>query len=396
MPSVVLCLHAHLPLRLKKYSFFDIGHSQDYFDGQESRRVLERMAKECYLPANAALLRLIRRHRGRFRVSCSVSGMLLEQLENGRKPLLESFRRLADTGCVEFLSGPWHHSLASLFSEAELRGQIALHRRKIRALFGQEPRAFRNTELIYGNDVARIAESMGFRAILAGGAGRLPGCDAEALHRPAGCRKIKVLFRHDRLSDDLALHPSGAEGQAVAADEFARRLADGYHGEEIIDLFMDYETFIGHDPGKTGFPGFLETVPGILLKLRTWRFSTPSDAAMEHEPAGQVDVPGPVFRSGSERDGSAWLRNHMQIDAARTLYGLEDRVRATKNRKHIGSWRNLQASDYFCHMSTENLAGGADQATSNPFASPYDAYIHYMNILKDFSGRIAGKTGVRP
>ena len=210
------------------------------------------MAKECYLPANAALLKLIRRHRGRFRVSCSVSGMLLEQLENGRKPLLESFRRLADTGCVEFLSGPWHHSLASLFSEEELRGQIALHRRKIRALFGQVPRAFRNTELIYGNDVARIAESMGFRVILAGGAGRLPGCDAEVLHRPAGCRKLKVLFRHDRLSDDLALRPSGAEGQAVAADEFARRLADGYHGDEIINLFMDYETFVGHDHKQDG------------------------------------------------------------------------------------------------------------------------------------------------
>jgi alpha-amylase len=396
MRSVVLNLHAHLPLRLKKYSFFDIGHSQDYFDGQESRQVLERRAKECYLPVNAALLKLIRRHRGGFKVSCSISGMLLEQLENGRKPLLESFRRLADTGCVEFLSGPWHHSLASLFSEEEFRGQIALHRRKIRALFGQVPRAFRNTELIYGNDVARIAESMGFRAILAGGAGRLPGCNAEAIHRPAGCSKLKVLFRHDRLSDDLALRLSGAEGQAVAADEFARRLADGYHGDEIINLFVDYETFIGHDQGKTGLPAFLETVSGILLKRSTWRFSTPSDAAAEHEPAGQIDVPGPVFRTDSEREGSDWLGNHLQIDAARTLYGLEDRVRATKNRKHIGTWRNLQASDYFCYMSTENLANGAVQLASNPFASPYDAYIHYMNILKDFSGRIAGKTGVRP
>ncbi len=392
----MLCLHAHLPLRLKKYSFFDIGHSQDYFDEEESRRVLERRGEGVLPAGQRGLAQAHPAPPGRFRVSCSVSGMLLEQLENGRKPFLESFRRLADTGCVEFLGGPWHHSLASLFSEEELRAQIALHRRKIRALFGQVPRAFRNTELIYGNDVARIAESMGFRVILAGGAGRLPGCDAEALHRPAGCSKLKVLFRHDRLSDDLALRPSGAEGQAAAADEFARRLADGYHGDEIINLFMDYETFIGHDQSKTGLPGFLETVPGILLKRRNWRFSTPSGAAAEHEPAGQIDVPGQIFRSGSERDGSAWLGNHMQIDAARTLYGLEDRVRATKSRKHIGSWRNLQASDYFCHMSTENLANGAVQVASNPFASPYDAYIHYMNILKDFSGRIAGKTGVRP
>jgi alpha-amylase len=396
MPSVVLCLHAHLPLRLKKYSFFDIGHSQDYFDEDESRQVLERRALECYLPANAALLRLIRRYRGRFKVSCSVSGMLLEQLEKGQIAVLESFRRLADTRCVEFLSGPWHHSLASLFSVEEFRGQIVLHRRLIRALFGQEPRAFRNTELIYGNDVARIAESMGFRVILAGGAGRLPGCDAEALHRPAACRELKVLFRHDRLSDDLTLRPSGAEGQALAADEFALRLADGFHGDEIINLFMDYETFGGNDPSGTGATGFLETFPGVLLKRRNWRFSTPSGAAADREPAGQIDVPGQIFRTGSESDGSAWLGNHLQIDAAGTLYGLEDRVRATKNRKRIGTWRNLQASDYFCNMSTENLANGAVHLASNLFASPYDAYIHYMNILKDFSGRIAGKTGVRP
>jgi len=395
MPSVVLNLHAHLPLRLKKYSFFDIGHSQDYFDGQESRQVLERVAKDSYLPVNACLLKLIRRYRGRFRVSCSVSGMLLEQLEKGQDAVLESFRRLADTGCVEFPAGPWHHSLASLFSEEEFRGQIALHRRKIRALFGQVPRTFRNTELIYGNDVARIAESMGFRVILAGGEGRLPGCDAEALHRPARCRKLKVLFRHDRLSDDLALRPAGAAGQAPADDEFVRRLADGYHGDEIINLFMDYETFGGHGQNETGIPGFLETLPGVLLKRRNWRFSTPSGAAAEHEPAGEIDVPGPIFPAGSEKVGLTWPGN-LQVDAARTLYGLEDRVRATKSREHIGVWRNLQASDHFRHMSTENLASGAGQVASNPFASPYDAYIHTMNILKDFSGRIAGKTGVRP
>jgi len=396
MPSVVLCLHAHLPLRLKKYGFFDIGHSQDYFDEQESRRVLERVAKECYLPTNRTLLRVIRRHRGSFRISCSVSGMLLEQLEKGHNAVLESFRRLADTGCVEFVSGPWHHSLASLFSETEFREQVALHRRLVRALFGRRPQALRNTELIYGNDVARIAESMGFRVMLAGGAGRLPGCDAAALHRPAGCRKLKVLFRHDRLSDDFALRSAGADRQPRTADEFARVLADGYHGDEIINLFMDYETFIGHEQRKTGPPGFLGTLPGVLLKRRGWRFLTPSEAAAQHAPAGEIDVPGQLFRVGSEKVGLNWPGNHMQIDAARTLYGLEDRVRATKNRKRVDVWRNLQASDHFCHMSTENLAGGAARGASNPFASPYDAYIHHMSILRDFSGRIAGKTGERP
>jgi len=396
MPSVVICLHAHLPLRLKKYGFFDIGHSQDYFDEQESRRVLERVAKDCFLPTNRTLLKLIRRHRGSFRISCSVSGMLLEQLEKGQNTVLESFRRLADTGCVEFVSGPWHHSLASLFSETEFREQVALHRRRVRALFGRRPQTFRNTELIYGNDVARIAESMGFRVILAGGADRLPGCDAAVLHRPAGCRKLKVLFRHDRFSDDFALRPAGADRQPRTADEFARRLAEGVHGDEIVSLFMDYRTFGGNNRTATGMAGFPETFPGILLKRRDWRFLTPSEAVAQHAPAGEIDVPGQLFRAGSEKIGLTWPGNHMQIDAARTLYGLEDRVRATKSRKRIDVWRNLQASDHFCHMSTENLAGGEIQGASNPFASPYDAYIHHMSILKDFSGRIAGKTGERP
>ena len=396
MPSIVLCLHAHLPLRLKKYGFFDIGHSQDYFDEQESQRVLERVAKDCYLPTNRTLLRLIRRHRGGFRVSFSVSGMLLEQLEKGQNAVLESFRRLADTGCAEFVSGPWHHSLASLFSETEFREQVALHRRRVRSLFGQRPQAFRNTELIYGNDVALIAESMGFRVILAGGAGRLPGCDAAALHRPAGCRKLKVLFRHDRLSDDFALRPAGAEGQARTADEFTRRLSEEVHGDAIINLFMDYRTFGGNNGTAAGMAGFPETFPGVLLKRRGWRFLTPSEAAAQHAQAGGIDAPGQILPTGSEKIGLTWPGNHMQIDAARTLYGLEDRVRAAKNRKRIDVWRNLQASDHFRHMSTENLAGGEIQGASNPFASPYDAYIHQMSILKDFSGRIAGKTGERP
>ncbi|HTZ38963.1 MAG TPA: polysaccharide deacetylase family protein [Syntrophales bacterium] len=385
MPSIVLCLHAHLPLRLKKYGFFDIGHSADYFDAEQSRRVLERSVKDSYLPANEAMLKLIRRHRGGFRVSCSISGMLLEQLEAGQKAMLDSFRRLADTGCVEFLCGPWYHSLASVFSEEEFRKQIILHKRKIRALFGQMPRAFRNTELLYGNDVARIAESMGFRVILAGGAGRIPGCETEVLHRPAGCRRIQVLFRNDRLSDEVVPRPLGA-------DEIIRVWIDGHRGDEVINLFINYEAFIGCG----GMTDFLGTLAGVLRKQRNVRFSTPSEAAAEHEPAGQIDASDLVFHAGPEREGSAWLGNHMQIDAARTLYRLEDRVRATKSRKWIGVWRNLQASDYFLDMRTEERLDRTVHRVVSSFESPYDAYIYYMSILRDFSGRIAGKVGVRP
>jgi alpha-amylase len=398
MPSVVLCFHVHLPLQLKKYSFFDIGRSQDYIDKEQRNQLLEHVAKNAFLPANKMVLGLIRRARGRFRVAYSVSGMLLEQLEREQKAVLTSFRRLTDTGSVEFLSEPYHHSLASLFSEAEFREQVALQRRKVRTLLGQVPRAFRNTGLLYGNDIARIIESMGFRVILAGGA-RLAGCDATVPWRPAGCKKLTVLFGHDRLSGDIPLRcTAGAgNGQEGSADEYARRLAGAYRNEEVINLFMDYETFGEHCRGNTGgILDFLEAFPAVLLRSRGWRFQTPSDAAAGRVPPDTIDVPGHVSRAGNEKDGVAWLENHMQKDAAHTLYDLEAKVREVKNRKRIGLWRDLQASEHFCHMNTTGLSYGAHARTLNPFVSPYDAYISYMNILKDFSGRLAGNTGVRP
>ncbi len=393
MPSVVLCFHAHLPLQLKKYSFFDIGRSHDYIDEEQTRQLLDRVAKNCYLPANKIVLGLIRRTRGRIRVSYSISGMLLEQLERGQKAVLTSFRRLADTGSVEFLSEPYHHSLASLFSENEFREQVALQRRKVRTLFGQVPRAFRNTGLMIGNDVPRIAESMGFRVILAGSAAQQAGCDATTPWRPAGGRKLTVLFAHDRHSGDISLRYAGdtGNGQALGADAYARRLAEAYRNEEMINLFMDYETFGEHYRSDTGIFDFLGAFPAFLLKSRKWRFLTPSDAAAEHG----IDMSGHILRADCGEEDMARLENHMQKDAARTLYALEAKVRDTKSRQRIAVWRNLQAFEHFSRMKTTGLSDGAHRCAFHPFATPYDAYINYMNILKDFSGRLAAKTGVR-
>ncbi len=396
MPSVVINFHAHLPRPLRRYSFFDIGHSQAYVDEEQNRRILEQTAKTCYLPVNAGLLKLIRRHRGAFRISCSISGMLLEQLEEGQKTVLESFRRLADTGCVEFTGAPYHHSLAFMFSAEEFREQVAVHRRKIRALFDYAPRVFRNTELMYGNNVASIVESMGFRVILAGKTGRLPAFDETAFYRPEGNNKMKILFRHDALSDEIAFCQAGGagDGEARSTAAFARRAAERFSEKGIVNLFMDYEIFGERIGGETGIRNFLEAFPGTLLKRRDWRFQTPSDAAAEHQPADILDMPVPIFRADPGED-SAYLGNHMQKDAANTLYAMEGRVRETGKRKLVATWRNLQASDYFLHMRTNGHTGGATRQTFNPFPSPYDAYISYMNILKDFSGRIAGKTGFR-
>jgi len=381
LPTVVLHLDFHLPLRLRKFGFFDIGRSRDYFDGEECRAALERFAAGFALPATARMLRLIGRHRGRFRVSLSVSGMLLEQLEEGQKPLLESFRRLAGTGCAEFVCGVSHHSFASFFSEAEFRRQIALHRRVIRARFGQVPRAFRNTAGICDEGVARVARSMGFRVILAGLADRLPDPGAGTLCRHMDSGRMTALIRHDPLSDGIA---------GLDAAAFAKRMLDGVDGDEIIVLTRDCGRFGGDEPDGAAMLRFLETVPALLLKRRNWSFLTPSEAAARCRPgpAGLPLCPG--------HGGEALPGNPLQRDAAHTLYSMEGRVRQAKSRRLLDTWRKLQASDYMDHMCTKGLSEGAQGRTPNPFASPYDAYIHYMNILKDFSRRIEGKSEVRP
>lgn len=381
MPTVVLHFDFHLPPRLRNYGYFDIGQSRDYFDGEESREALERFAEGFALPAASLLLRLIRRHRGRFRVSLSVSGMLLEQMEKGQKPLLESFRRLADTGCAEMVCGVSHHSLASLFSETEFRRQAALHRRMIRARFGQTPRVFRNTAGLCDDRVSRVARSMGFRVILTEDAGGTPGRNAETLCRPLGSGGLTAITRNGPLSDGMAVED---------AEAFAKRLAGGYDGDETIGLMTDCVGFTGSEPGGAAVLRFLETVPALLLERRHWRFLTPTEAAAHCRPGPAIHP----FPPG--RGGEALLGNSLQRDAANTLYALEERVRRTNSRRLLDIWRKLQASDYMGYLSTKGLSEGVQDRTPNPFASPYDAYIHIMNILKDFSGRIDGKSEVRP
>ncbi len=362
-----------------KYGFFDIGHSQRYFDDGMSRLALEHIATGRYRPLNAILLKLIRKHRGRFRVSCCVSGMLLDKLELWQEPVLEGFRRLADTGCAEFVCEPFHRSLASMFSQEEFREQVALHRRRVRALFGPEPRTFRDTNGATGGDTARAVEAMGFRVILAGGVSRPSGIDETVFYRPAGCRKASILFRHDGLSYEMVRLCSGAGGPGRSAQEFAHSLATGFRGDEVVNLFLNYES-----PGA-GIAALLESFPGTVLKQRDWRFETPAEAAKQHKPEEDIELP--VQARPSEA---------LQKDALQTLYAMEGRLRAAKKKKLTDTWRALQASDYFEAMSTEGPSSGAIRQAGQDWPSPYDAYIHYMNILKDFSGRIAGKTGVRP
>jgi alpha-amylase len=399
MPSVCLYFQVHQPYRLRRYSFFDIGHIHNYKDQTENRRILDRVAQKCYLPANALLLKMIAEHEGRFRIAFSLSGSVLEQIERRRPDVLESFQRLAATGCVEFLNETDAHSLAFLFSPREFKAQVLLHRERVRALFDQESRTFRHTELIYRNDLAKAVERLGYAVILAEGTEKILGRRSpNRVYRPAGCGKLKLLLRNYRLSDDVAFRFSDrnwAEYPLTAA-KYAHWIHRINREEGVVNLFIDYETFGEHQWEATGIFTFLSALPGEILRHPEFRFRTPAEAAAAHDPAGEIDCPGFISWADEERDTSAWLGNAMQQDAIHTLYKMESAIRRRKDECLLRTWRMLQTSDHFYYMCTKWFSDGDVHRYFNPYESPYEAYINYMNILDDLSQSIKNIKGESP
>ena len=390
MPSVCLYFQVHQPCRLKHYTFFDIDHNHVYEDEDKNRFILNKVSEKCYLPVNRIMLNLIRRYRGDFRISYSITGTMLEQLEKYRKDVLDSFKRLADTGCVEFLNETYDHSLSFLFSPREFKDQVMLHKKKIMSVFGQTARTFRCTELIYNNDLAKTVEKMGYHVILTEGADKILGWRSpDCVYQPVGCNRLKLLLRNYRLSDDIAFRFSDTKWPEypLTADKYARWIHSANRdGETVINLFMDYETFGEHQWQDTGIFGFIKILPRHIMKHPDFRFQTPSEIAGEYNVVSALDVPDFISWADTDRDLSAWIGNALQKDALNALYGMELKVRRRKDEKLLRTWRILQTSDHFYYMCTKYLANGAVHKYFNPYASPYDAYINYMNILDDFSG----------
>ncbi len=396
MPSVCLYFQVHQPRRLRRFSFFDIGHLHDYEDEEENRRILERVAAKCYLPTNALLLSLFKEQGQKFRVAFSLSGVFLDQLGRHRPDVLESFQELAATGCVEFLNETDSHSLAFLFSPREFQEQVRLHRERIRSLFGQHGRTFRHTELIYNNDLGKAVEEMGYNVILAEGAEKILGTRSpNHPYRPSGCGRLKLLLRNYRLSDDVAFRFSDRQWPEypLTAAKYVRWLHRIGPGETVINLFMDYETFGEHQWAETGIFDFLRALPGEILQDPDFQFLTPAEAAEAHEATDEIDTPGFISWADEERDMTAWLGNAMQQDAARKIYELEPAIRRQNDEKLLRKWRTLQTSDHFYYMCTKWFADGDVHRYFNPFDSPYEAYINYMNILDDLGKSITTSKG---
>ncbi len=389
MASVVFYFQVHQPFRLRRYSIFD--SDCNYFDNYKNEQICKKVAEKCYLPANQAMLDLVRMHEGRFRISYSLTGTVIEQFRQYAPNVLDSFVALAETGCVEFISETYYHSLAFLYSREEFIEQTSLHAKLMEDLFGQKPRVFRNTELTYNNDVAQVVGEMGFDAVLAEGADFVLGYRSPTFsYNPPNCPDLRLLLKNYRLSDDIAFRFSNRSWAEwpLSAERFAKWVSQINGNGYVCDLFMDYETFGEHQWADTGIFEFLRALPGEVLKNTENDFLTVSEAVDRYPSAAEIDVPHMTSWADTERDLSAWLGNAMQANALHEIFRLEESVKAKGDPALLDDWRKLQTSDHFYYMCTKYFADGDVHKYFNPYESPYDGYINYMNIIDNLRSRL--------
>ncbi|MBN2638950.1 MAG: polysaccharide deacetylase family protein [Bacteroidales bacterium] len=391
MKSVCFYFQVHQPQRLRTYRFFDIGDQHDYFDAYKNRAILKKVAGKNYLPMNALLLDLINEYGSAFKVSFSISGTALDQFEAFAPEVLESFQKLAQTGNVEFLAETYAHSLSALKSKEEFNNQVQRQAQKIEALFGKKPTTFRNTELIYSDEIGAMVADMGYKAMLTEGAKHVLGWRSpNYVYTNAINPKLKMLLKNFRLSDDIAFRFSQKSWTEwpLTTEKFVGWLNELDSKEEVVNLFMDYETFGEHQWEETGIFEFMRALPGKVLSETGFDFSTPSEVAEKYQPVAPVHVPHPISWADEERDLTAWLGNELQDEAFDKLYALESQVKNCNDEQIKHDWLYLQTSDHFYYMCTKFFSDGDVHMYFNPYGSPYEAFINYMNVLSDFTLRV--------
>jgi alpha-amylase len=392
MVSICFYFQVHQPCRLKRYSIFDIGSNKSYFDDEVNRNILLKVANKCYIPMNNLLLKLIKRYPNKFKISFSISGVALEQMEKWAPEVLNSFIELSKTGQVEFLSETYYHSLSFLYSKEEFKSQIMEHKKLIQKYFNQTPKVFRNTELIYNNDLARYVSDLGYKGILLEGWPKYLGWrNPNFLYTyPNSKSKFVLLTKNFKLSDDIAFRFSNRAWSEwpLTAEKYVDWVNKINGNGEVLNLFMDYETFGEHQWKETGIFEFFEKLPELILNNPDNNFVTVSEAIEKYEVKDVLDVPDLLSWADMERDLSAWIGNDMQKEALKSIYELEKDVKNLGNSKLIKDWKKLTTSDHFYYMSTKYWSDGDVHKYFSAYETPYDAYVYFMNVYNDLNEKI--------
>ena len=392
--SICLYFQVHQPTRLRLYRFFDIGKDSHYYDDFANRTILRRVAQKCYLPMNALMLELIRSTKGKFKIAYSISGSALDQFQRFAPEVIDSFRALAATGCVEFLSETYYHSLASLASESEFLHQVVKHQRKIEELFGVKTTAFRNTELIYSNAIGEQVYKLGFKTMLTEGARHIMGWKSpNFIYTGATQPRLKLLLRNSGLSDDIAFRFSNRSWEMwpLTAEKYVAWMKSSAQNDDIINLFMDYETFGEHQSASSGIFDFMKALPGAVLADGTFSFVTPSEAVKKHKAVAPLDVEDAISWADEERDLTAWLGNELQQEAYQKVYAMTEKLSIVGDPELWEDFGHLQESDHFYYMCTKFFSDGEVHKYFNPYDTPYEAFINYMNVISDFQIRLDEK-----
>lgn len=385
MKTICFYFQIHQPFRLKRYRFFDIGNDHYYYDDFQNEEIIRRIAEKTYLPANRAVLDMIKSSGGKFKATYSISGIALEQMEIYTPEVIDSFKELAQTGNVEFLAETYAHSLASLGDEDEFTQQVKRHKEKIYSLFGVKPKVFRNTELIYSDDVSDTVYRMGFRGMLAEGAKHILGWKSpDYVYTSSVQPQLKLLLRNSRFSEDLSMRFSNYSWNEypLTADKYISWIASTPESEQIINLFMNYEVLGTLNPAETGVFEFFKALPRFAAE-KGISFSTSSEVFSLLKPVGSISVPYPMSWVDEEKDCSSWLGNVLQREAFRKVNEIGERVRLSDNKRIRQDWVYLQSSDHFYYMNTKRGHVGF-----SPYENAYDAFNNYMNVLSDFIVRV--------
>jgi len=393
--SICLNFQVHEPLKLRLYRFFDIGIDSHYYDDFACRTAVKRAAQECYLPTNAMLLELIKASKGGFKASFTISGSAMEQFERYAPDVIDSFKALADTGCVEFLATPYYHSLSSLVSGAEFKHQVLKHMDLMKSVLGVTPEAFCNAELIYSDAIGSEIAGMGFKTVLTEGAKNILGWRSpDYVYSSENVEGLKLLMRSYSLSDDIGIRFSRRDWASwpLTAEKYIDWLSatDG----DVVNLCIGYDSFGLVHPAESGIFEFFKAMV-LQAPMDGMCFATPSEVVAAYKPAAELSVPEPISWTGVESDVSAWLGNELQQDAFNKLYALTEKLSILGDADLWADFGHLQESDNFYYMCTKFFAEGDARKFYNPYDTPYEAFINYMNVLNDFTIRVNDKMAER-